>query len=54
MDFHLYPGLIHPNDNRGTPGASSGVLDILKALLALHYGDDGDDEYHQQFNVFRS
>lgn len=58
MDLDLYPGLIHPNDNRETPGASSGVLDILKALLALHDGDDDDDddddEYHQQFRVFRS
>ena len=55
MDLDLYPGLIHPNDNRGAPGASSGVLEILKALLALRDEDDGaNDEYKQQFRVFRS
>lgn len=55
MDLDLYPGLIHPKDNSGTPGASSGVLDILKALLALHDGDDKkNDVYRQQFRVFRN
>lgn len=55
MDLDLYPGLIHPKDNSGTPGASSGVLDILKALLALHDDDDKkNDVYRQQFRVFRN
>lgn len=54
MDLDLYPGLIHPNDNRETPDASSGVLYILKALLALYEDEDDDDEYHQQFRVFRN
>lgn len=43
--FDLYPGLVHPNDDRNKPSSSSDMLHILKALLELGGTSEDNSAY---------